>query len=59
MIPTDVETVYNALAEKLDTVDPEKRALFLAKLALLLSHDLGDAPRVLSRIDEAAKDLQV
>ncbi|MEZ5716379.1 MAG: hypothetical protein R3D85_15200 [Paracoccaceae bacterium] len=58
MTPREVETVYEALAETLDRVGPARRELFLAKLALLLSHDLADAPRVCSRIDEAALNLE-
>ncbi|GAB4529482.1 MAG: hypothetical protein Tsb0019_31380 [Roseibium sp.] len=59
MIPSDLETVYEALAVRLDAVGPENHALFLAKLALLLSHDLDDAGQVRARIDEAARDLDV
>jgi hypothetical protein len=59
MTPSDLETVYEALAERLDAVGPEKHPLFLAKLALLLSHDLDDAGRVRARIDEAARGLDV
>lgn len=59
MTPTDVEAVYDTLAEHLDAVDPARRELFLAKLALLLSHDLGDAAHVRRRIDEAARNLDV
>lgn len=57
MTPTDVETVYEALADRLDAVGPHRRELFLAKLALLLSHDLGDAEQVCLRIAEAAENL--
>ncbi|WP_137699361.1 DUF2783 domain-containing protein [Marimonas lutisalis] len=57
MTPRDVETVYEALALKLDAVGDTQRELFLAKLALLLSHDLGDAERVCLRIDEAALNI--
>lgn len=57
MTPTDVEAVYDSLAETLDTVGTDKRDLFLAKLALLLAHDLGDAAHVRARIAEAALDL--
>ena len=57
MSPADVETVYEALAETLDTVGPDKQALFLAKLALLLASDIGDAARVTQRISEAAVNL--
>ncbi|CUH64318.1 hypothetical protein TG4357_01208 [Thalassovita gelatinovora] len=56
MTPVDVETVYEALAEQLDAVG-DKTDLFLAKLALLLAHDIGDAARVCTRIAEAAQNL--
>ncbi len=59
MTAQDVETVYEALAEQLDAVTAGKRELFLAKLALLLAHDLGDAGRVKTRIAEAADHLEV
>ena len=57
MNPADIETVYEALAERLDRIEPDKRALFLAKLALLLAHDIGDADRVQRLIAEAAANL--
>jgi hypothetical protein len=57
MTPTDVETVYDALAMKLDSVGAEKSEMFLIKLALLLSHELGDATRVVSLIDDAERNL--
>ena len=57
MSPTDVETVYDAPAERLDAVGPEKSELFLIKLALLLSHNLGDAARVVNLIEEAQSNL--
>lgn len=59
MTPQDVETVYEALAQTLDTLAEDKRPLFLAKLALLMAHDLGDAARATQRIAEAAADLDV
>lgn len=55
----DVETVYDALAETLDAVGEGKAELFLAKLALLLSHEIGDAPRVLSLIEQARANLDI
>ncbi|WP_319825963.1 hypothetical protein [Thalassovita sp.] len=58
MTPREVETVYEALALQLDAIDPKRRDLFLAKLVLLLSHDLGDAERVCLRITEAARNIQ-
>ena len=54
MTPLDLEKVYDALAQSLDAVGPEKSELFLAKLALLLANDIGDSGRVLTLI-EAAK----
>lgn len=57
MTPREVETVYEALAVKLDSVGAPKRELFLAKLALLLSHDLGSAERVCRLVDEAARNI--
>lgn len=57
MTPKDVETVYEALAFKLDAVGATNRELFLAKLALLLSHDLGNAERVCLLVDEAAQNI--
>lgn len=57
MTPTDVERVYDVLAETLDMVGMEKSELFLAKLALLLSNELGDAERVLNLINMASINL--
>lgn len=57
MTPTDVEHVYDALAETLDAVGAEKSELFLAKLALLLSHEVGDRTRVITLIADAATNL--
>ena len=57
MKPTDVETIYEALATRLDSVEDQKRELFLAKLALLLSYDLDKVDGVLTRIEEASQDL--
>jgi hypothetical protein len=59
MTPADLETVYEALAEQLDAVGAGKRELYLAKLTLLLAHDLADADRVRQRIAEAASNLEV
>lgn len=57
MTPREVERVYEALASRLDAVPPEKRELFLAKLALLMAHELGDAARACTLISDAARDL--
>ena len=57
MSPIDVERIYEALAETLDTIGAEKSELFFAKLTLLLSNELGDAEQVLSFIDMASINL--
>lgn len=59
MTPTDLEQVYEDLAVTLDAVGEDRHALLLAKLALLLAQDLGDAERVKTRIAEAAANLDV
>lgn len=57
MTPDNVEHVYDALAETIDRVGKEKSELFLAKLALLLSNEIGDVERVLSLINTASLNL--
>ncbi len=59
MNPNEVEQVYEALANVLDQVGASKRELYLAKLALLLAHEIGDASRVQEMIDVAALNLEV
>jgi len=57
MSPADVERIYDALAESIDAMGPDKTPLMLAKLCLALGHDVGDADRVLTRIAECAEGL--
>ena len=52
----DLEQVYDDLAEAADRAG-DRRELFLAKLALLLAHELGDRSRVAALIDTALADL--
>jgi hypothetical protein len=59
MTPQDVEQVYDALALKIDAAGSARSELFLAKLALLLSHEVGQADRVLELIEEASQNLDV
>jgi hypothetical protein len=42
MSPADFETAYETLATAIDTAEPEREALFLTRLALVLGHELGD-----------------
>ncbi len=38
----DLEDIYDELAEAIDRVGPAQEPVFLAKLALMLAHQLGD-----------------
>ena len=38
----DFETAYETLATAIDQAGPEREALFLTRLALVLGHELGD-----------------
>ena len=42
MPPEDFEAAYEALAMAIDSAGPEREALFLTRLALVLGHELGD-----------------
>ena len=37
----DLESAYETLAMAIDSAGPEREALFLTRLALVLSHELG------------------
>lgn len=52
----ELEQVYDALAEGIDRATPEKSELFLAKLALLLANEIGEAATVRRCIDAALRD---
>ncbi len=52
-----LEHVYDTLAEAIDRVPEGRGELFLTKLALLLSHELGDPQRVGELIEAALLDL--
>lgn len=38
----DIEAAYEALAIAIDAAGAQREALFLTRLALVLSHELGD-----------------
>ena len=42
MPPGDFETAYETLATAIDEAGPEREALFLTRLALVLAHEVGD-----------------
>lgn len=50
----DLEDLYDELAEAIDRVGPERETVFLAKLALALSHHLGDRALVSRLIADCA-----
>ncbi len=53
----ELETVYDWLAQAVDTAGRDKAELFLAKLALLSAQALGDTARTRQLIDSALQDL--
>jgi len=53
---TDLEQVYDELAQAIDQAGDHSER-FLAKLALLLAHELGDRGRVAVHIEAALRDL--
>jgi hypothetical protein len=42
MPPGDFETAYETLATAIDSAGPQREALFLTRLALVLAHEVGD-----------------
>ncbi|WP_222440506.1 hypothetical protein [Siccirubricoccus deserti] len=57
MDANDIEALWAALAEAVDQAGPEREALFLAKLALLLGREVGDLDRVRALLAVALRDL--
>jgi hypothetical protein len=53
----EIETIYEDLALALDTVAPEHRELFLAKLALLFAREIGDLEVARAHVKTACLDL--
>jgi hypothetical protein len=53
----DLESTYDRLAEAIDNAPAGTSELMLAKLALLLAHEVGDAARVQVLIEAALADL--
>ncbi|UYG03865.1 DUF2783 domain-containing protein [Halomonas sp. LR3S48] len=54
---TDLERVYEQLAQALDDLPEEQERLFLAQLALALAHRVGDVERVMAAIEEARQGI--
>ena len=55
--PDGLEALWRRLAEAVDRAGPEHDRLLLAKLALLLAEEFGDAALVERLIDTAGQDL--
>jgi hypothetical protein len=58
MPPADFETAYETLATAIDSAGPEREALFLTRLALLLGHELGDITLFQNAIKTALDGLE-
>ena len=56
MNQADLERVYETVATGIDAVGSDNAEVFLAKLVLLLSQEIGDADRVLVLVAEAQGD---
>ncbi|WOH48139.1 hypothetical protein [Bradyrhizobium sp. sBnM-33] len=54
----DFETAYETLAMAIDTAGPEREALFLTRLALVLGHELGDIAAFRKAIETALDGLE-
>lgn len=53
----DLEQAFEALAEAIDRAGPHNEAVFLAKLALTLGHQLGSVKPFKAAIEMALQDL--
>lgn len=54
---TDLEAVYDLLAEAIDRAPEGRSELMLTKLVLLLAQELGDRERVTTLVGQALADL--
>lgn len=53
----DLEQAYDLVAQAIDAAGPEKEALFLTKLCLVLVHRVGDIAALEQAIAAAKADL--
>lgn len=56
---SDLENLYDELAQALDACGPERESVFLAKLVLRLAHEMGDGARISALIRECANEPDV
>jgi hypothetical protein len=54
---SELETVYDWLAQSIDQAGEEKASLFLVKLALLNANAMADTARFREHLDAALQDL--
>ena len=54
----DLENVYDLIALAIDAAGPDKESLFLGKLCLALSHNIGDLSVIEQSIAIAKADLE-
>jgi hypothetical protein len=55
---SDLEQVYDAVAQAIDSAGPEHEALLLSKLCLALAHEIGDRQKVMQALELALRDLK-
>jgi hypothetical protein len=53
----ELEAAYDLLARAIDTAGPDRQSLFLAKLALVLAHETGDAALFRRAVATAVEDI--
>jgi len=53
----ELERIYDRMAEAVDAAGPDKEALFLSKLSLVLADRLGDEALVRECIDICVRDI--
>jgi hypothetical protein len=53
----EFERAYEKLAEAIDAAGPEREALFLTRLALMLAHEAGDLALFEKALSTALDDL--
>ena len=54
----DFENAYETLATAIDSAGPEREALFLTRLALVLGHELGEIAAFKTAIRTALSGLE-
>lgn len=57
MNDAELDQVYTQLCRTMTTLGEAQATLYLARLALLALHRLGDAPTALALVDSAAQGL--